>query len=121
MKLRLFAVVFALVLTSLATACSFLGSSGPEESATIVVLNDLDPSATMTIELRKGGGDGSTLGTVDGGTERTLQFKSREMQGTWQLQARLPSGAAVVSREFTLFAGANVRWQMRTNAVTVTQ
>lgn len=121
MKLRPLALAFTLVLTALNTGCGFLGSSGPEESTTIIVLNDLVPAEAMTIELRKSGGDDSTLGTVDAGAERTMVFRSRDLQGAYQLRARQPSGAALVSREFTLFANAQVRWQMRTNSVNVTE
>lgn len=120
MKLRLLGL--ALVLTTLTTGCfGILGSRGPVESATITVLNDLDPPAAMTIEVRRDGDDEGTLGTVAAGSERAMTYESRNLQGAYQLAATQPSGAAVVSREFTLFAGAQVRWQMRTNSVTVTQ
>lgn len=122
MKLRPLALAITLVLTILTTGCfGLFGSGGPEESTTITVLNDLDPSEAMTIELRKAGDDASTLGTVDGGAERALVYRSTDLQGAYQLLARQRSGAAIVSREFTLFANAHVRWQMRTNSVTVTQ
>lgn len=122
MKLRPLAFAITLVLTILTAGCfGLFGSGGPEETATITVLNDLAPSEAMTIELRKVGEDASTLGTVGGGAERTLVYRSSDLQGTHQLLARQPSGAAVVSREFTLFANAQVRWEMRTNSVTVTQ
>lgn len=122
MKLRLFAIMFVLSLTTLTTGCfGLFGSRGPEESATIIVLNDMDPPEAMTIELRKNGDDESTLGTVDAGAERVMTYRSRDLQGAYQLMARQSSGAAVVSREFTLFANAQVRWQMRTNSIVVTE
>lgn len=121
MKLRPLTLVIALVLT-MSTGCfGIFGSRGPEENAVVTVLNDLDPPGAMTIELRRDGDDHSTLGSVPGGAERALTYTSRDLQGAYQLVARLPSGAALVSREFTLFAGAHVRWQMRTNSVTVSQ
>ncbi|HSK21283.1 MAG TPA: hypothetical protein VK912_19160 [Longimicrobiales bacterium] len=122
MKLRPLILVSTLVLTTLTTGCfGLFGSGGPEESAIVTVLNDLDPPNTMTIELRRDGDDEGTLGTVPGGAERALTYESRNLQGAYQLVARQPSGAAVVSREFTLFADARVRWQLRTNSVTVSQ
>ena len=122
MKLRRLTLAFALALPIFSAGCfGLFGSGEPSYSATISVLNDLDPSAPMTIELRKNGDDASTLGTVAGGAERALTYKSDDLQGAYQLYARQPSGAALVSREFTLFPGAQVRWQMRTNNVSVSQ
>lgn len=122
MKLRPLTVFLALVLTTLSTGCfGIFGSRGTEESAVITVLNDLDPSDAMTIQIRRNGDDETTLGTVPAAAERALTYESRNLQGAYQLVARRTSGAAVVSREFTLFAGARVRWQMRTNSVTVSQ
>jgi hypothetical protein len=122
MKQRPFILVFALVLATLTTGClGIFGSRSPEESAVVTVLNDLDPPGERTIEIRRVGDDANTLGTVPGGAERALTYRSRDMQGAYQLVARLPSGAAVVSREFTLFADARVRWEMRTNSVSTSQ
>lgn len=122
MKLRHLTVFLALVLTTLSTGCfGIFGSRGPEESAVITVLNDLDPPDAMTIQIRRNGDDETTLGTVPGGAERVLTYTARNLQGSYQLVARQTSGAAAVSREFTLFADARVRWQMRTNSVTVSQ
>lgn len=122
MKLRPLTVFLTLVLTTFSTGCfGIFGSRGPEESAVITVLNDLDPPDAMTIEIRRNGDDETTLGTVPGAAERALTYESRNLQGSYQLVARRTSGAALVSREFTLFAGARARWQMRTNSVTVTQ
>lgn len=123
MKLRPLTIFLALVLTTLSTACSGIFGSGgePEESAVITVLNDMDPPEAMTIQIRRSGDDETTLGTVPGGAERALTYESSDLQGGYQLVARKSSGAAVVSREFTLFAGARVQWQMRTNSVTVSQ
>ncbi len=122
MKLRPFTFLLALVLTTLSTGCfGMFGSRGPEESAVITVRNDLDPPDAMTIQIRRTGGDETTLGTVPAGGERALTYKSRDLQGAYQLVARQTSGAAVVSREFTLFVGARVRWEMRTNSVAVSE
>ena len=122
MKLRPFTIFLALVLTTSSTACfGVFGGGEPEESAVITVLNDMDPPEAMTIQIRRSGDDETTLGTVPGGAERALTYESSDLQGSYQLVAEKSSGAAVVSREFTLFAGAQVRWQMRTNSVTVSQ
>lgn len=122
MKLRPLAIFLALVLTTSSTACfGIFGSGEPEDSAVITVLNDMDPPEAMAIQIRRSGDDETTLGTVPGGAERALTYESSDLQGTYQLVAQKSSGAAVLSREFTLFAGARVRWQMRTNSVTVSQ
>ena len=122
MKLRPFAVAITLFLAISTTGCfGLFGGGEPEDRATIVVLNDMVPSEPMTIEIRKAGDDASTLGTVEGGAERSLDYESEDLQGAYQLIARKSSGAAVISREFTLFANALVRWQMGSNTVSVTQ
>lgn len=124
MELRRFTISLALVFVfaSLNTGCfGLFGGGGADESAMITVVNDLDPTETRTIQIRRGGDDETTLGTVPGNAERMLTYEAEDLQGTYQLVARQSSGAAVVSREFTLFAGARVRWQMRTNSVTVSQ
>lgn len=122
MKRRPHKILVALVLATLSTGCfGLFGSGGPEESAVIIVLNDLDPPDARMIRIRPRGEDETTLGTVPGAAERTLTYESTNLQGAYQLVAPQSSGAALVSREFTLFAGARVRWEMRTNSVTVTQ
>lgn len=122
MKRRTLTILLALILTTLTTGCfGILGSRGPEESAVITVLNDVDPPETRTIQIRQDGDDKATLGTVPAGAEREMTYESRNLQGAYQLVAQQTSGAAVVSREFTLFLGARVRWDMRTNTVTVSQ
>jgi hypothetical protein len=121
-KPRVPTIVLALLISILSAGCfSFFGSSEPEESAAVTVVNDLDPPDTRTILIRPRGEDEERLGTVAGGDERELTYESTDLQGAYQLMARQSSGAALVSREFTLFAGARVRWEMRTNSVTVSQ
>lgn len=115
-------VFLALVMTTLTTGCfGIFGSEAAQETAVITVLNNMDPPDAMTIQIRRTGDDETTLGTVPASAERTLTYESTSLQGTYQLVARQTSGAALVSREFTLFADARVRWQMRTNTVTVSQ
>lgn len=122
MKSHRLTVVLALALVTLSTGCfGMFGNRSPEESAVITVLNDMDPPDDMVILIRRNGEDETTLGTVPRGSERALSYESRDLQGAYQLVARQTSGAAVVSREFTLFEGARVRWHMRTNSVTVSQ
>ena len=122
MKWRPHTICLALVLAILSTGCfGLFGGSDPEESAVITVLNYLDPPDARTIRIRPRGEDETTLGTVPGAAERELTYKSANLQGAYQLVARQSSGAALVSREFTLFVGARVRWEMRTNSVTVSQ
>ena len=122
MKRRTLTIVLALILTTLTAGCfGILGSRGPQESAVIIVLNNVDPPETRTIQIRQDGDDKATLGTVPAGAEREMTYESRSLQGAYQLVAQQTSGAAVVSREFTLFLGARVRWDMRTNTVTVSQ
>lgn len=123
MKPRLLSLAVALLLATVSTGCFglFGGSSEPDQSAVITVLNDVDPPREVTVEIRRSGDDASNLGTVSAGAQRDLTYRSSNLQGAYQLVARQPSGAAIVSREFTLFPDARVRWQMRTNSVTVSQ
>lgn len=119
---RMFRLLLVLVVAGLSAGCFGLFSKGgPESTATLVVRNDVDPPTSYTIELRRMGGDTETLGSISAGEERTLSFSSDKLQGTYQLVARQSSGAAVTSREFTLFEDARVEWQVRSNVVTVSQ
>lgn len=121
MTIRTVRLLIALGLGGLSAGCfGFLGG-GPESSATVVVRNDVDPPTAYTIQLRRMDGDTETLGTVAAGDERVMTFSSGDLQGTYQLIARQSSGAAVTSREFTLFADARVQWQVGTNVLTVAQ
>lgn len=119
---RIMRLLLVLGFAGLSAGCfGFLGGGGPESSATLVVRNDMDPPTAYTIELRRVGGDTETLGQVAAGQERSMTFSSEDLQGTYQLIARQSSGAAVTSREFTLFADARVEWQVRSNVLTVAQ
>jgi hypothetical protein len=122
LMLQRYRLLFVLGLAGLTAGCfGFLGGGGPEYTATVVVRNDIDPPRSLSIDLRQVGGDTETLGTVASGEERTMDFTSDDLQGTYQLIARQTSGAAVTSREFTLFPNARVQWQLRANAITVTE
>ncbi|MBR9988163.1 MAG: hypothetical protein KFH98_00320 [Gemmatimonadetes bacterium] len=115
---------FALVLglAGVTAGCfGFLGGGEPETTATVLVLNDLNPPSVLTIEMRRSGDDTETLGTVPAGEERTLTYSSSELQGNYQLIARQSSGASVTSRDFTLFAGARVQWQVGSNTLSVVE
>jgi hypothetical protein len=121
MKLRRLVIAITFLLTTLTTACfGLLGGGSPELSAVLTVVNDVDPPVTMTIQIRQDGDD-DELATLPGGSERALTYTSRNMRGIYQLVAREATGGAVLSREFTLFSGAQVRWQIRTNSLSVTQ
>lgn len=124
MALRMFKLLLVLGIAGLSAGCMGIlggGSSGPEYSASVVVRNDFDPPTNFTIELRRMGDDSKTLGTVAPGDTRPMNYTSKDLQGTYQLIARQSSGAAVTSREFTLFADARVEWQIRSNVLTVSQ
>ena len=122
MKISMTRIAFVLALVASTAGCArILGGGAPQTSATILVRNDVDPSAPLKIEIRRSNGDSETLGTVDASQERTMRFTSRELQGTYQLIGRQSSGAAVTSRDFTLFDNAQVAWQIRSNTVSVTQ
>lgn len=118
----MFKLALVLVLVSATAGClGFLGGGEPEMDATVVVRNDVDPPTTMSIDVRKVGDDTETIGTVSAGQERSMTYRSNDLQGTYQLIARQSSGAAVTSRQFTLFENARVSWQIRSNTLTVTQ
>jgi hypothetical protein len=122
MKMRTARMLIVLGLTGIFAGCfGMFGARGPEYTATVVVRNDVDPPTVMTIVLRQDGNDRETLGSIEAGQERSLSYTSRNLQGSYQLIARQSSGAAMTSREFTLFDGARVHWQIRSNTLTVTQ
>ena len=108
-------------MAGLSAGCFGLLGGGPEYAATVVVRNDVEPPAALTIVLTQNGDDRATLGTVEAGRERTLRYTSGEIQGSYQLVARQTSGAGVTSRTFTLFDGARVRWDVRENSLSVSQ
>ena len=121
--LRMIRFALVLFVAGMTTGCFGIlgGGGGPELSATVLVRNDIDPPSALRIELRRVGADTETLGNVGPGEERTLNYSSSELQGTYQLVGRQNNGAAVTSREFTLFSGAQVQWQIRTNTLNVIQ
>jgi hypothetical protein len=122
MKIRIASMLIVLGLAASSSGCfGLFGGGSPEYTATLVVRNDLVPPAAVTVVLRQGDADQETLGTIAADQERTLSYTSRDLQGTYQLVARLTTGASVSSREFTLFDGAQVRWQVRSNTLSVTQ
>lgn len=123
MALRMVRLLLVLGIAGLSAGCFGIlgGNSGPEYSSSVVVRNDFDPPTNFTIELRRVGDDTKTLGSVAAGDERVLNYTSKDLQGTYQLIARQSSGAAVQSREFTLFADARVEWQIRSNNLAVSQ
>jgi hypothetical protein len=116
-------LILVLGLAGLGAGCFgiFSRGGGAEPTASVRVLNDVSPPATLTIELRVEGKNTATLGTVEPGQDRVLSYSSSSLQGPYQLVAHQPSGAAVVSREFTLFNGARVQWQVRGNTLSVLQ
>lgn len=122
MTLRVFSLLLVLALAGTGAGCfGSLGGGGPQSTATVVVRNDIDPPVQVTVSLRRIGGDMETIGTVGANEERTLSYSSGDLQGAYQLIAQQSSGAAVTSREFTLFADARVQWQIRSNSLAVTQ
>ena len=120
MKLRSLAIASTFALTTFTAGCMGLINRGPEESATITVVNEVDPPMTMTIQVRRDNDD-DDLGTVSGGNEREFTYTSRNLRGTYQLVARESAGGGMVSREFTLFSGARVRWEIKTNTLSTSQ
>lgn len=122
MKTRMVRTLIAFGLAGISAGCfGLFGGGGPEYTATVVVRNDLDPPSVLTILLTQDEDDRETLGTVTPGQESSLSYTSSELQGSYQLVARQSSGASVTSREFTLFDGALVRWQVRSNTLSVSQ
>lgn len=122
MKLHIVKLIFVLGLAGLSAGCfGILGGGVPQSSATVVVRNDITPPTSLTIVLRQDGRDRETLGTLAPGEERTFTYSSSSLQGNYQLLARQSSGAAVTSRDFTLFADARVHWQVGANALSVVE
>jgi hypothetical protein len=119
--LRIIRLVLVLGIVGMTAGCFGILGGDPEATATVRVLNDIDRPFPLTIELRRVGSDTKTLGTIAPGEERALNYSSSNLQGTYQLIARQSSGAAVTSREFTLFERAQVQWQVRTNTLSVSQ
>jgi hypothetical protein len=121
-KRRITRLVLALVFVGLSAGCAgILGGGAPQSSATVAVRNDLNPPGTLTIVLRQGDRDRETLGTLAPGEERTFTYSSSSLQGNYQLLARESSGAAVMSRAFTLFADARVHWLVGANSLSVVE
>ena len=115
-------LVLVLGIVGMTAGCfGIFGGGGSDATATVRVHNDIDPPSPLTVDLRRLGGDTKTLGTIAPGEERALNYSSSNLQGTYQLIARQSSGAAVTSREFTLFERAQVQWQVRTNTLSVSQ
>ncbi len=119
---RKWSLLPVLVLALLSFGCFGLLSGGGEKGQTsFIVYNDVQPAATVTVVLRRGDKDVATLGTVPAGEERTLTYATSKLDDSFRLVAQQTSGASSVSRQFSLFDGAQVRWQIRVNNLSVFQ
>ncbi len=123
MKPRISSIIAVLALAVLSTGCLGIlsGGGGEEKQASFIVYNDVQPQARVTIKLRRNDKDVATLGTIEAGDQRTLTYSAADFSGNFRLVSDQPSGAASISREFTLFDGAQVRWQIRANTLSVLQ
>ena len=122
MKLQIVRMIFVLGLAVLSGGCfGIFGGGDPQSRATVMVRNDISPPTSLTIVIRQADSDQETLGTLAPGDERTFTYSSESLQGTYQLVARQSSGAAVTSREFTLFTNARVNWQVGPNSLSVVE
>lgn len=125
MNLRAWNLLPILALAVLSTGCLGIfsggGGGGEKSEVSFVVYNDLQPAAKVTVRLRTGERDVADLGSVPPGEERTLTWSADGFPDRYRLVAEQPSGAASISREFTLFDGAQARWQLRSNNLSVYQ
>jgi hypothetical protein len=122
MKSHMVRWIFVLGLAVLSAGCfGILGGGGPQSRATVMVRNDISSPTSLTIVIQRAGSDRETLGTLAPGEEKTFTYSSRSLQGNYQLVARQSSGAAVTSREFTLFTDARVHWQVGPNSLSVVE
>lgn len=106
----------------LLAACASGGGSRQvlSQTAEVTVENDLRPAREVTVRLSSTSGTRRILGSVPPGGTRSLTVDEPGFSGQYRLIAQGADGDEVQSRQFTLFPGAQVRWTLFSNTLSVT-
>lgn len=117
------ALTLALALALPLAACGGTargGDSGPStEQATIVVENNLNPPAAVTIHAVSSLGSRQRVGSVPPGSTRTLRVSAGSLVGQYRFIADAGLGRELVSVPLPLSGGETVRWELNTNTAVV--
>lgn len=102
-------------------ACVTRGGQGEGEDVSVLVLNDLDPPAAISVYmLEASSGRRVLLGGVSPGRTGRLTYRHAALRGYFILEARPLRGARIRSDAFPLFHGDHVIWSVRANLIRVT-
>ncbi len=110
-----------LALLPLLMACSLSRNDGAEApDTTLVVENSLIPSVSLTVYAMPASrpGSRSLVGSVNPGATTTLRFNPID-GGQYQFIAEIPLGNDIVSNPVSFSPGETIRWDLRSNILTV--
>jgi hypothetical protein len=117
-----------------AIGCASSGGGSGEEAAQpaadagdsvgtipIVVENRINPPQSLTVTLVSvAAGSRRILGSVGPGRTVTLSFEHGALAGeSWNLIAQTQAGTEITSTPFRLRAGANIRWSLPRNGLSI--
>jgi len=117
------AAVLLLFQLSFAGCASRAGSAGEEQEGTsevtVVVNNDLMPSSAVSIWIIPQSSRQILIGSVGPGQRAELEFRPQRSVIGYRLRARASGGKEVISNNFSVYDGARVHWELRTNVAIV--
>lgn len=87
----------------------------------VVIRNDLIPPASVTVRLLGPGGQSLGIVSVSPGSSASRWMRTDSFGGMFRLQAEMTRSSEVRSTPFSLFPGAEVVWELRSNLVRVEQ
>jgi hypothetical protein len=113
----------ALLPTAAALACGPPTAQWPPAPEgyriSVVVDNDLTEPGDVLVRMMPAGGAPTLLGGAAPGEEKTFEYRTPTLGGTFTLTARTGDGRLYSSRAFTLFPDAVVMWRLRRNELRV--
>ena len=119
--MRAWLSVALLVVTACASGGQVPDSDEPLTSQVILieVQNNLAMRQVVTVRITRRSGGVTTLGSVGPNRTQTLRFEEQNLESAYVLHAQGADGREFVSREFSLYPNAFVRWRLSNNTVSV--
>lgn len=108
------------ILLAFAAACATGGAPGdsePRETASVEVINEIQPPTSVSVYLAGEVGGRSLLGSVDPMSRETLRIRSLRPGASYRLEARTGGGRSIESGLFTLGTGETVTWDLGANVI----
>ena len=119
-KQTLYLTILAIALL-LASACTTTKTSSEmaRQLVPVIVDNDLVNRSDVTVRMMASDGSSSLLGGASPGSTGEYTFSDRVFAGQYHLEAETGDGRTIRSRDFTLFPGAAVLWELNRNDLQV--